>query len=115
MNENEVTARCRIVAGRMKTVLLRNNIGAYQDQRGHWVQYGVGGKGAGDFIGWKMVEITPDMVGQKIAQFVSVEFKRTNGGRITQKQEDWVGAVTNAGGRAGIVSSESEIAELLKD
>jgi hypothetical protein len=115
MNENEVTARCRIVAGRMKTVLLRNNIGAYRDQRGQFVQYGVGGKGAGDFLGWKTVVITPDMVGKTIAQFVSVEFKRSKGGRVTEKQEAWVGAVNNAGGRAGIVASEDEIAALLKD
>jgi hypothetical protein len=81
---------------------------------GRWIAYGVGGKGAGDFLGWKSVLITPDMVGKTIAQFVSAEFKG-DGGRATKEQVAFRDAVNAAGGRAGIVASERDMAELLKD
>lgn len=57
--------------------------------------------GSGDRIGWRVVTITPDMVGQKIAQFLSVEIK-TVVDRMSEEQKRWADAVRRDGGRAEI-------------
>ncbi len=59
-------------------------------------------EGSSDLIGWDSVTVTPDMVGRKIAVFVSMEVK-TPKGRATPKQEQWIKVVDQAGGIAGIV------------
>lgn len=63
--------------------LFRNNVGQLVDKRGVPVRYGLNNVSkavndqckSSDYIGWRPVIITPDMVGDVIAQFVSVEFK----------------------------------------
>jgi hypothetical protein len=42
-------------------------------------------KGWPDLCGWEEIEITPDMIGQKIAVFVGEEVKVT--GRLTREQK----------------------------
>lgn len=64
--------------------LWRNNVGVLFDKNGRPVRYGLANESAAqnevlkssDFIGWRRVIITPDMVGKVIAQFVSPEAKR---------------------------------------
>ena len=41
------------------------------------VKYGLY-KGSSDLIGWKSIEITPEMIGQRFAVFVSVEVKKSD-------------------------------------
>ena len=43
-------------------------------KKARFVRYGLT-KGSCDLIGWKTVEITPDMVGKKVAVFVGIEMK----------------------------------------
>src|SRR5690348_4285244 len=69
--------------------------------------------GAGDLIGWRTLLITPEMVGQRIAQFASVEVK-TARGRVTAEQQAWLRAVQAAGGVGGVVRSVEEAVELLR-
>lgn len=57
-------------------------------------------KGSGDLIGWTEVVVTPEMVGQKIAIFTSVEAKDGEG-RSTPEQRTWRENVKKAGGFAG--------------
>ena len=66
----------------------------------HRIHYGLF-NGSGDRVGWRTITITPDMVGQQIAQFLSVEVK-TLRDRMSDKQEKWAAAVTRDGGRAEI-------------
>lgn len=70
-------------------------------------------KGSGDLIGWRTITITPDMVGQEIAVFASIEVKPPKGGRITQDQRDWADKVLAAGGFAGIARSADDAKNIL--
>ena len=56
-------------------------------------------KGSADLIGWKTVTVTPEMVGQKLAVFLSVEVK-TQKGRLSAEQKTWLKNVSEAGGIA---------------
>lgn len=62
-------------------------------------------KGSADYIGWVSVTITPEMVGQTLAVFTAMEFKKTGGGKRSQEQKNFIKAVKAAGGRAGFADS----------
>ena len=68
------------------------------------MEFGVGGRGAADLLGWRTVTVTPEMVGQRMAQFVSLEVK-TPTGRVRPEQENWRRVVEAAGGVAAVVRS----------
>jgi hypothetical protein len=92
--------------------LYRNNCGVLQDRRGVPVRYGLQ-PGSSDLIGWRTVTITPDMVGQQVAVFTSIEVK-TPTGRLRPEQQQWLDAVQAAGGIAGVARSVSEAQSLLQ-
>lgn len=54
-------------------------------------------KGSGDLIGWKIVTVTPGMVGARIAQFVSIEAKNA-GDAMRSEQKTWRDQVNSSGG-----------------
>lgn len=64
-------------------------------------------KGSSDLIGWTTVEVTPEMVGARLAVFTAVECKSERG-RATEEQINFVNAVMSAGGFAGIARSEAD-------
>ena len=68
--------------------------------------------GSSDLIGWQRIEVTPDMVGKRIAVFVALEVKgpRT---RTRKEQLNFVQQVVDAGGKAGIVRSADEAKQTL--
>jgi len=70
-----------------------------------------GFEGMSDLGGWVPVEITPDMVGQKIALYAQVEVKKNT--RATAAQKAWIQAVNMAGGRAGVAHDDAELAAIL--
>ncbi len=70
-----------------------------------------GFEGMSDLGGWVPVEITPDMVGQKIALYAQVEVKKNT--RATAEQMAWIQAVNAAGGRAGVAHDDNELASIL--
>jgi hypothetical protein len=74
-----------------------------QDRRGVPVRYGLQ-PGSSDLIGWRTVTITPEMVGQQVAVFTSIEVK-TPTGRVKPEQQQWLDAVQSAGGIAGVARS----------
>ena len=61
-------------------------------------------KGSADLIGYRTITITPDMVGQQVAVFLSIEVK-TPAGRIRPEQQAWMETVQAAGGIAGVARS----------
>ena len=63
--------------------------------------------GSSDLIGWKTVEITPEMVGQKIAVFTAVEIK-TEKGRPTEAQNNFLSVVNRSGGIGFVARNENE-------
>ncbi len=58
--------------------------------------------GFADLFGLVAVTITPDMVGQKLAVFTALEVKSAKG-KPTDNQSDFLAAVNDNGGRAGVV------------
>lgn len=74
--------------------------------------FGVGSPGGSDLIGYRKVTVTPEMVGQEIAQFAAVEVK-TARGRVRPEQQRFIEHVRGAGGVAGIARSVEDAEELL--
>jgi len=107
MNETTILQRIRLALGRVSGLkLFRNNTGGMTDKNGQFVRFGLH-PGSADLIGWRTVEITPDMIGQRIAVFTSVEVK-TATGRVKPEQENWRQQVHDAGGLAVVARSEDE-------
>jgi hypothetical protein len=63
--------------------------------------------GSSDLIGWTEITITPQMVGKKLAVFTAIETK-TNKGRGTKDQINFIEVVRKHGGFAGIARTEIE-------
>jgi hypothetical protein len=93
--------------------LFRNNTGVLRDQHGRPVSFGLC-KGSADLIGWTTRTITADMVGQQVAVFTSIEVK-TASGRLTPEQRQWLAAVEDAGGIAGVARSVADAEGLLRN
>jgi hypothetical protein len=91
--------------------LFRNNTGTLRDINGRPVSFGLC-KGSADLIGWTTRTITPEMVGQQVAIFTSIEVKSSSG-RVKPEQQQWLNAVQAAGGIAGVARSVGEAMDLL--
>jgi len=111
LSEQRIQQEIRIACGNGSTRLFRNNTGTLRDQNGRPVQFGLC-KGSADLIGWKRVTITPDMVGQQVAVFTSIEVK-TPTGRIRPEQQQWLDAVQAAGGIAGVARSVEDAQRIM--
>ena len=103
MSEQQIQQRIRLALSRGPTRLWRNNTGCLKDQQGRPVRFGLC-PGSSDLIGYTTVEITPDMVGQRVAVFTAIEVKSATG-RPTAQQLVFIEHVRQAGGRAGIARS----------
>lgn len=102
----------RLEASEKGVKLFRNNVGVLEDKTGRPVRYGLGNDSpkmnevikSADLIGLKSVIITPEMIGHKFGQFVSVEVKApgwqyTGTGR-EPAQLGWANLVNSMGGMA---------------
>lgn len=69
--------------------------------------------GFSDLFGLVPVEITPEMVGQKVAIFTALEVK-TPSGKVTEKQENFLRAVSSNGGRSGVVRSAEDALRIVE-
>jgi hypothetical protein len=113
MNETTILQRVRLAIGRIPSVkLFRNNCGGLKDQSGRFVQFGLH-PGSADLIGWKSITITPEMVGQRVAVFTSIEVK-TPTGKVRDDQINWQHQVAAAGGIASVVRDEEAALATLK-
>jgi hypothetical protein len=111
MSEQEIQQKIRLACSRGTVRLMRNNTGTLKDQHGRPVSFGLC-KGSADLIGWRTVTVTPDMVGQQVAVFASIEVKSATG-RIRPEQQQWLDVVQAAGGIAGVARSVEEAEQLL--
>lgn len=111
-SEQSIQQLIRLKLSNGSVRLLRNNTGVLQDKNGRPVQFGLA-KGSADLIGWKTVTVTPEMVGQQVAVFTSIEVK-TPTGRIRPEQEQWMKVVRGAGGIAGIARSVEDAEALVQ-
>ncbi len=112
--ETDIQQRIRLAVGtRSDLRLFRNNTGTLPDPRtGRPVQFGLA-RGSADLIGWRTITITPEMVGQRVAVFTSIEVK-TATGHLTPAQQAWMGTVRGAGGIAGVARSVRDAENILR-
>lgn len=132
MSEAEIMRAIMVKASQLTHRLFRNNVGqAWAGQQVRvakptllmvWpgdlllrnsmpINFGLC-KGSSDTIGWRSVEITPDMVGKRFAQFAACEVK--DKGQPTDDQRSFMTAVRVAGGWAEVAHSAEEYAEKVK-
>lgn len=123
--EGNVQAKGRMAASQSGAVTFRNNVGgAWSGQKvktlpdgsiilknPRWITFGLV-EGSGDTIGWKSIVITADMIGKRIAQFLSIEYKTENG-RARKDQVKWHEAVWAAGGLTGFARSDEDVRRIV--
>ena len=110
--ERDILARIRLALGLLPGLrLFRNSSGVAVHGDGSRVPYGIGPGGA-DLIGWRSVVVTPEMVGSRVAVFAALEVKGMRG-NLRQEQRQFLAAVEDAGGIAGVARSEGEARRLL--
>ncbi len=102
-SEHEIQQRIRLACGRGPVRLWRNNTGALVDQQGRFVRFGLC-KGSSDLIGLRSVVVTPEMVGERIAQFVALEIKAPQG-VVSPEQQAFLRLVQELGGVASVCRS----------
>ena len=111
--ETDLQQRIRLALGtRPDLRLFRNQVGQLPDPRtGRPVQFGLA-RGSADLIGWRIITITPGMVGQRIAVFTSIEVK-TPTGRVRSEQQAWLACVQQCGGIAGVARSIADATQII--
>lgn len=110
-SESEILHQVR-VANFHGSRLMRNNVGLLIDAYGQRVRYGLG-SGSPDLVGWLPRIVTPELLGERIAQFLAVEVKASPRHRPSREQAKWLEACRAAGGLAGVVSSVEELESLI--
>src|SRR5688572_29085541 len=95
-----------LALGHGRTRLFRNNVGVAVYPNGERVAYGLH-PGSSDLVGYHTVEITADMIGRRVAVFTAMEVK-TDDGRLSGKQKNFIRAVRDAGGIAGVVRTAED-------
>lgn len=109
--ETNLVARLIAAASKCGARLWRNQTGTYQLKDGRWISSGLC-VGSSDLIGYRVVIITPDMVGQKVAVFCAIESKSATG-RATDRQQAFLRDINFDGGIAQVVRSERELVAVL--
>ncbi len=70
--------------------------------------------GSADWIGYRTVVITPEMVGRRVAQFVAIEAKRPDGlGVVSKDQERFLNDASDAGAAAGVACSAEDCERII--
>ncbi len=110
--ETDILKEIRVALGSHGVRLFRNNVGQCRTEFGAVIVFGLC-KGSSDLIGWATREITPDMVGQRVAIFTALEVKKP-GRSATPEQRTFIKVVKNHGGIAAVVKSVDEAKEILK-
>ena len=82
----------------------------FRSQR-RFVRFGLC-KGSSDLIGLRSLEVTPELVGQRLAQFVALEVK-TAQGVLSPEQRAFLRLVQQLGGVAAACRSVEEAEQLL--
>ena len=111
-SEQTIQQHIRLACSIGSCRLFRNNTGTLHDANGRPVQFGLC-KGSADLIGWTSRTVTPEMVGQTVAIFTSIEVK-TPTGRVRPEQKTWLDAVLKAGGIAAVARSVGEAMDILQ-
>lgn len=109
-HELAVQNSIRLALGRGNVRLFRNNTGALKDANGRLVTFGLC-PGSSDLIGYRTITIGPEHVGRQLAVFTAIEVK--DKGRLTTQQQQFITAVQQAGGIAGMARSVADAQSIL--
>ena len=125
MAESEVQQQIRLAVG-SAGYLWRNNSGAFRDEKGRWIRYGLANESkqfnevckSSDLIGITPVTVTPDMVGKTIGVFTAVECKQPGWKLLPSDkrgaaQLNFINLVRACGGIAGFARSVEEFFAIL--
>lgn len=127
-DESTVQQQVQIHGMYFNSNLMRNNVGAYEDDTGRWVRYGLGNISkkhndeikSSDLIGITTVTVTPDMVGMKFGIFTAIECKH-QGWKPDKKldkheraQKAFIDWVRSLGGFAGFARSIIDLPWIIK-
>lgn len=119
-NEAELEQLIAMDAVQFGCFLMRNNAGAFKDETGRLVRYGLDNTSekrnreikSSDRIGFTRVTITPEMVGKTLAVFTAVEVKHPGwmsvNGTLNYRekaQQAFIKWIVAAGGFAGFADS----------
>ncbi len=120
-SEAAVQQEIRLESARRGWRLWRNNNGACKDENGRLIRYGLANDSAkmnqeiksSDLVGITPVIITPEMVGQTVGVFTSIEVKRqgwhyTGTGREAA-QKKWIDLVISLGGHSGFAADVEDL------
>lgn len=102
------TGKSTVISSRRQVWL---DVGDVVIQQGRFFHAGLC-VGSSDLIGFKSVEVTPEMVGTKVAIFLAPEIK-TGTGRVSEEQRNFIKMVSDFGGIAYIATNEVEALEFL--
>lgn len=111
-SESLIMKTIQISSPEYGAMLFRNNTGAYKTDAGHYVQFGVGGKGGSDLIGITPVTITKEMVGETVGVLTAIEVKSARG-KPTEAQIKFITAVKKQGAIAGIARSVDDVKKII--
>jgi hypothetical protein len=112
-NEMYIQRAVRIEASEKGCILLRNNSGAFKDEKGRLVRFGLGNESAKinavckspDLIGIRPVTILPEHVGRVFGVFLAREIKhgqwKYKGTKREQAQKNCIEKIIGFGGDAG--------------
>jgi hypothetical protein len=64
--------------------------------------------GSSDLVGWRPLEITADMVGKRVAQFVAVEVKTDSYKSLSPEQFNFLRQVLGSGGLAMVARQDGQ-------
>lgn len=121
LSESAIQSLVRLEASSKGKYLFRNNNGAFKDETGRWVRYGLNNESkpqnahmkSADLIGIESVLITPDMIGKMIGRFLSREIKKADwvwkGTPEEEAQLRWATFINSKGGNAAIVNFEGSL------
>ncbi len=116
-DEGRVSAEISLAFGHGDCRLLRNNVGGLYAKDGRFVAYGLGSMGGKilpgtlDWIGWRKVKITKEMVGMDVAVFATIDAK--DRAKPTKEQIIFSQQVIDAGGLAGFAHNVEEARAIL--
>jgi len=112
IKESNIGSEIMVASSKIGATLFRNSKGLFFTQDGRRVAGGLLAKGSADYIGILPIKITENLVGKTLGVFVAIEAK-TDSGRVSPEQKQFIEFVKNAGGIAGVCRSDADAVKLL--
>ena len=100
--ESDVVTEIRLALSKAGILVWRNHVALSKQESGHTARSGLA-VGSADLIG-----LVPPS-----GRFLAIECKRPKGGRLSERQRDWLEVVRRCGGIAGIARSVEEAFALI--